>query len=266
MKSSTLMGLIAGALVALGAVVGTLASKSIQAQDANAPLRIAVIDMGAAIKGCKIYDQLNNRAKENLESDWKATIDGLEQELELAEKLFKERVGEETATNRDLEVIRDSVDVLKSRIKLAKEARAASAEAMQFDNTLKTIAAANIVIRKVARQKKYDLVLKYVNLRESREDGSDADNALAAQRAFRQSAQENVILYFAGPKESGRIDDISKQVNDELRAADYEPMSSQIRKEMGIDGEEPKKPAPTEGSGAKEPEKAANPPEGGSGK
>lgn len=232
MNKWTGIALMATALIVIGATIGTLASRTAQAQDNPAPLKIAVIDMAVAIKGCKIYEQLTNRAKENLEADWNEVISSLENDLKSAEARVKEITIDETKNDRDVQEASNRAKVIREQIKLAQEAKKSAEEAMAYQNTLKTIAAANIAVRQYAIAKRIDLVLKYVGLKEVPKESPEGEKQAVAQRSFRQLAQENIVLYSA----KGRVDDISSGVRELLFAMDYDENRKAIDAEMGLDG------------------------------
>lgn len=238
MNTSRITTLLVAALCGLSVMIGLVLSRNVTAQgEPLQPLRVAVVNQTEALKKCKILDRLNNDTTTFIEKDWQEKIEALRKDLDEKTAYLEDRRKDDTTSARELDRIKAEIEVAKEKVKLAREARDAAEKAMRFMNMLKTLAAFNIAIRRVAVRDDLDLVFKWIDLRAAAKEGPDGASSVAAAQAFRQSANENMIVFFKGASEGrrGRVIDITARVNEELRSMEYDDEKENIDREIGFE-------------------------------
>lgn len=228
--------MIVGGLCAIAVVTGIAVGRTAGAQGSQAPLRVAVVNLATAVKDCAALSELTTRTRDALDADWKEKIANAESDLETKQERYEERRRASDDAS-SLETERMEIEIAEQRLKLAKEARDASRQVSVFQNTLEVMALANLAIRDVAVRDGVHIVFKTIDLKGVAADGQEQGSGLAQLQAFRQSVEGNTVLYYNGPSPSGeygRIDDITQQVADLLRAWKYDDKRDAIRREMGV--------------------------------
>jgi Skp family chaperone for outer membrane proteins len=237
-RKSLLPAVVAG-MCAIATVAGLFIARSGVSgapETAPGPLRIAVVDLLQAVRGSEVQKQLASDATNALKTDYEDRINGLVRNIKELEVEI-DRGGRDSGTSQsDLENWRNKVDHLREVLKKTNEAKENARNNWAHKIRIETLAAALIVTEEVALRDHYDLVFKWVDPKQLRDDKEAT--AIEALEFFNDSASSANILYFKGPIDAlddGRIGNITGKVTASLQSQKYADLYPKIQKLIGGD-------------------------------
>lgn len=227
MKSSVLtIALLAFLGVAVLALVDS--SDVSQAQDSKSALKIAVVNMAGTYEDSVIYDELKRNFKKWMEVDMGEKFK--EEKKKYDAKLEEEaqvRVGAD-ADPSELEAIQREIAVMKEKLEARLKVQEAYAKEMQRKMMTQLRAAVHIVIDEVAKKRGFDIVLKRVELKESKDMGSGAEADAFRAEMFAALSSQATVLYY----DEENITDITNDVESALKPQKLKAMLPKIEKRI----------------------------------